>query len=225
MGTVDLSCRRRRPSGKAPQFFFGGLARLDQSAGQRVVVAEMASAYSSPSATRISALPGVARSAERRAAWKVFCAYHMASARTKRPSASVFRTSTVWPSRRGDDVACALRVARGHVFDQSRRCRRHSLRPCVRAAPVSAPMTAAEPAMSYFMSPMPAAGLIEMPPVVRRSRPCRGQRTEGLLGRGGGEQSIDVPLLLWLSDGFFHLEQIHRMDLSPVLANTAGTRT
>ena len=44
--------------------------------------------------------------------------YHSTSARTSRPSASVFNTSIVWPDIERDDVARPLRGARRHVLDQ-----------------------------------------------------------------------------------------------------------
>ena len=65
---------------------------------------------------------------------------------------------------RGDDVARPLRVAVGHVLDQPMTPTALTL--ALRAASACMrPMTAAAPPMSPFMSSMPAAGLIEMPPV------------------------------------------------------------
>ncbi len=90
--------------------------------------------------------------------------YHSASASTSRPSASVLSTSMVWP-----ESEVTMSPGRCAVPDGM-----FSTRPPMPTAltlalrPASArirPMTTPEPAMSHFMSSMPPAGLIEMPPV------------------------------------------------------------
>ena len=95
---------------------------------------------------------------------KVSWQYHMASASTRRPSASVFSTSMVWP-----DIEVTMSPGRCAVPDgmfSTRPTTPTALTLALRAASARmVPMTAAEPAMSHFMSSMPAAGLIEMPPV------------------------------------------------------------
>ena len=92
------------------------------------------------------------------------CAYQITSASTRRPSASVLSTSIVWP-----DIDVTMSPGRC-AFDEFM----FSTRPISPTAltlalrPASArirPVTQAAPAMSPFMSSMPAAGFIEMPPV------------------------------------------------------------
>ena len=91
------------------------------------------------------------------------CAYHSASASTRRPSASVLMISIVWP-----DID--LRMSPGRMAPPPGM---FSTRPITPTASTLAlrlasacirPTTQAAPAMSPFMSSMPAAGLIEMPP-------------------------------------------------------------
>src|SRR6266404_4637799 len=90
--------------------------------------------------------------------------YHSTSARTRRPSASVFKTSIVWPDieRTMSPGRCAApdgmfstRPTRPTALTRARRAARRRI----------SPMTTPAPAMSHFMSHMPPAGLIEMPPV------------------------------------------------------------
>ena len=68
-----------------------------------------------------------------------------------------------------DDVAGALRVAVRHVLDEADDADARSPWPCARASACIRPTTQAAPAMSPFMSSMPAAGLIEMPPVSKQT--------------------------------------------------------
>ena len=96
------------------------------------------------------------------------CAYHMASHRISRPSASVLMTSTVWP-----DMLLTTSPGRWALPSGMFSTRAHTpttfaraLRPASRRI---APVTAPAPPMSHFMSSMPPAGLIEMPPVSKHT--------------------------------------------------------
>ncbi len=62
------------------------------------------------------------------------------------------------------DIAGTDRRARGHVLDASDKA--HGIHVALRSASACmGPVTQAAPPMSPFMSSMPPAGLIEMPPV------------------------------------------------------------
>ena len=96
--------------------------------------------------------------------WNSFWQYQRMSASTKRPSASVLRTSMVCP-----DMDVTISPGRWALPSGM-----FSTRPIMPTAftlalrPASAcirPTTAAAPPMSPFMSSMPPAGFIEMPPV------------------------------------------------------------
>ena len=90
--------------------------------------------------------------------------YHSASARTSRPSASVLSTSIVWPDieRTMSPGRCAVPDGMFSTSPTMPTALTLALRaPSRRISPITTPA----PAMSHFMSPMPAAGLIEMPPV------------------------------------------------------------
>ncbi len=92
------------------------------------------------------------------------CAYQRQSASTMRPSASVLSTSIVCP-----DIAvttspgrCALPLGMFSTRPMMPTALTFALRA---ASSCMRPTTQAAPAMSPFMSSMPAAGLSEMPPV------------------------------------------------------------
>ena len=90
--------------------------------------------------------------------------YQSASARTSRPSASVFSTSMVWPDMEVT-ISPGRWAAPDGIFSTSPATPttlHFALRP---ASAFIRPMTTPEPPMSHFMSSMPPAGLIEMPPV------------------------------------------------------------
>ena len=90
--------------------------------------------------------------------------YQSASASTRRPSASVLITSMVWP-----DIEVTMSPGRCAVPDgmfSTSPTMPTALTLALRAASACIrPMTTPAPAMSHFMSSMPSAGLIEMPPV------------------------------------------------------------
>jgi len=87
-----------------------------------------------------------------------------ASARTRRPSASVLSTSMVWPDIEVtmSPGRCALPPGMFSTRPPMPTALTFALRP---ASAFISPITTPEPAMSHFMSSMPPAGLIEMPPV------------------------------------------------------------
>ena len=95
--------------------------------------------------------------------WKRSLAYQSASASTSRPSASVLSTSIVWP-----DIEVTMspgRCALPSSMFSTKPMMPTALTLALRAASACIrPVTAAAPPMSPFMSSMPAAGLIEMPP-------------------------------------------------------------
>jgi hypothetical protein len=76
----------------------------------------------------------------------------------------VFKTSIVWP-----DIEVTMSPGRCAVpegmFSTSPAMPTAFTLALREASSRISPMTTAEPAMSHFISPMPAAGLIEMPPV------------------------------------------------------------
>ncbi len=90
--------------------------------------------------------------------------YQSASASTRRPSASVFSTSMVWP-----DIEVTMspgRWAWPSTAFSTRPMTPTTLALALRAASACiSPVTAAAPPMSPFMSSMPEAGFIELPPV------------------------------------------------------------
>ena len=95
---------------------------------------------------------------------KRFWQYHKASARTNLPSASVFKTSMVWPDIEVT-ISPGLTAFPEGMF---------STKPTTPTAltlaflPASAfikPITTPDPPISYFISSIPFEGLIDMPPV------------------------------------------------------------
>ena len=95
---------------------------------------------------------------------KVFCAYHKASASTRRPSASVLITSTVCPDM--EETMSPGRWAVPEGMFSTRPQTPTTLDLALRAASTRMrPMTTPAPPMAYFMSSMPLAGLIEIPPL------------------------------------------------------------
>ena len=96
------------------------------------------------------------------------CAYQSTSASTRRPSASVLSTSMVWP-----DMLVTMSPGRCALPDgmfSTRPMRPTALTAALRVASASIrPATQAAPPMSPFMSSMPAAGLMEMPPVSKHT--------------------------------------------------------
>ena len=100
--------------------------------------------------------------------WKRFWQYQTASARTRRPSASVLITSTVWP-----DMVVTTSPGRwafpSGMFSTMPRIPT-ALTLALRAARAAmAPVTAAAPPMSVIISSMPSAGLMLMPPVSKQT--------------------------------------------------------
>ncbi|GAV37006.1 hypothetical protein ROTAS13_04696 [Roseomonas sp. TAS13] len=95
---------------------------------------------------------------------KRFLAYHMMSASTRRPSASVLITSTVWPEAvvTTSPGRCAVPEGMFSTSPTMPIASTLALRP---ASVAMRPATVPAPAMSHFMSSMPPAGLMEMPPV------------------------------------------------------------
>ena len=88
----------------------------------------------------------------------------MPSAMTRRPSASVLRTSTVLPPNMVRTSAGRWAAPEGMFSAMHSQAVALTGRP--RPARASTVLrTTAAPAMSHFMSPMPRAGLMEMPPV------------------------------------------------------------
>jgi hypothetical protein len=75
----------------------------------------------------------------------------------------VLRISMVWPDMLGDDVAGLVGGAVRQVLGGGTTPIRLIGRP-IRTAASMAPKTLAPPAMSYFISSISAAGLMEMPP-------------------------------------------------------------
>ena len=112
-------------------------------------------------------------------------AYQSASARTSRPSASVFVTSIVLPF-------IAVRMSPGRyawppgMFSQdATTLSTRTGRPRSAIAPVAS-ITAAPPAMSPFMSSMRRDGLSEIPPVSNViALPIRPRTTSAFAGFGG----------------------------------------
>ena len=96
------------------------------------------------------------------------CAYHIASHRIRRPSASVLMTSTVWPDIdfTTSPGRCALPSGMFSTRAHTATTFALALRPAIRAM---APVTAPAPPMSHFMSSMPPAGFSEMPPVSKHT--------------------------------------------------------
>ena len=95
-------------------------------------------------------------------------AYHMASHRISRPSASVLITSTVWPDMllTTSPGLCALPSGMFSTSAQIPITLARALRPAIsRIAPVTAPA----PPMSHFISSIPPAGFREMPPVSKQT--------------------------------------------------------
>ncbi|MNW64182.1 hypothetical protein D3C74_424420 [compost metagenome] len=82
---------------------------------------------------------------------------------TRRPSASVFRTSTVLPPRIVMTSEGRWAVPDGMFSARQSHPVTATGRPSLEAASTVC-RTAAAPAMSDFMASMPLAGLIEMPP-------------------------------------------------------------
>ncbi len=117
-------------------------------------------AHSWPSATRTAPVR-VAKS--RMTSARNLSAYVSASARTSRPSASVLSTSTVLPLRN-------RRMSPGRVAEPLGRFSVVGVRAITRTGSFSAfaarthASTVAAPIMSYFISPIEAEGLIEIPP-------------------------------------------------------------
>ncbi len=96
--------------------------------------------------------------------WNSSLQYQSASPSTRRPSASVLSTSMVWPDMEVtmSPGRCALPSTLFSTQPMMPTTLALALRPasaCIR------PRTAAAPPMSPFMSSMPAAGFIELPPV------------------------------------------------------------
>ena len=95
---------------------------------------------------------------------KRFCVYQSASAKTRRPSASVLSTAMVLP-----DMDVTISPGRWAVplgMFSTRPITPTALTRAFREASACIrPVTHAAPPMSPFMSSMPAAGFIEMPPV------------------------------------------------------------
>ena len=123
---------------------------------------EKTPAYSRPRAT-IMAPVRVARSIMNfglNRSWQ----YQRQSARTRRPSASVLRISTDWPDR--DMTTSPGRWALPSGMFSTRPSTPTALTRALRpASACMRPATAAAPPMSHFISSMPSAGLMEMPPV------------------------------------------------------------
>ena len=95
-------------------------------------------------------------------------AYQITSASTRRPSASVLMISMVWPDM--DVTMSPGRCALPSGMFSTRPMTPTALTLALRAASACiSPVTQAAPAMSPFMSSMPAAGLIEMPPVSKQT--------------------------------------------------------
>src|SRR5205085_543782 len=92
------------------------------------------------------------------------CAQLIASHSTRRPSASVLITSIVWPDM--DVTTSPGRCALPSGMFSTRPQMPTTFALAFRPAKVSiAPATAPAPPMSHFIASIPAAGLIEMPPV------------------------------------------------------------
>ena len=89
----------------------------------------------------------------------------------------------VWPDMAGDDVARTLRAAGRHVLDQADHADRVDLG-LARGQRLHQAEDAPAPPMSHFMSSMPAAGLIEMPPVSKVT-PLPTKATGALVGGAG----------------------------------------
>ena len=118
------------------------------------------------------------------------CAYHRPSPSTRRPSASVFSTSTVLPP-------APVRMSPGLI---ARPPGMFSVAGTTPTTLIGAPsmamariaqMTAAPPAMSSFMRSMPSAGLIEMPPV-SNVMPLPTRPSTGAAGAPGGSCVITM---------------------------------
>ena len=165
------SCRRRRcrSSGRRPRRAAAATASRRprcrrRSAARRVRRCwQNRPAYSLPSETMIAPVR-VARSTIScglKRSWQ----YQSASARTSRPSASVLSTSIVWPDIDCHDVARPLRRARRHVLDQPDDADRVDLGLARRRARASARSPRRRRPCPISCRSMPAAGLIEMPPV------------------------------------------------------------
>ncbi len=94
----------------------------------------------------------------------VRCAQVMTSHSTSRPSASVLMTSIVWPfiEVTTSPGRWALPSGMFSTSPQMPMTFALALRPAIASI---APATAPAPPMSHFINSMPAAGLIEMPPV------------------------------------------------------------
>ena len=95
---------------------------------------------------------------------KRFWQYQSASARTSRPSASVLMTSMVWPDMEVTMSPGRCAVAEG-MFSASAMTPTAFTLALRSASAFISPMTTPEPPMSHFICSMPAAGLMEMPPV------------------------------------------------------------
>ena len=160
------SCRSSVRAACARRFSPVALPGRDSSSSASSSSLENRPAYSLPSATMIAPVR-VARSTMNfglKRSWQ----YQSTSASTRRPSASVLMTSMVWPDMRGHDVAGALGVAVGHVLDEAEDADGVDLG-LAGGERMHQAGDAAAPPMSPFMSSMPAAGLIEMPPVSKQT--------------------------------------------------------
>ena len=119
-----------------------------------------------PSETSIAPV-SVARSTMA-AGLKWCCAYVMTSASTNRPSASVLIISTVWPDMDATTSPGFMALPSGMFSTSPTNPITLRLTPAPAIARI-APTTAAEPPISHFMSSMPPAGLIDIPPVSKHT--------------------------------------------------------